>query len=386
MKMTIVLFILIMGTMSICSQASANTFVPNTDIINVKDFGAKGDGHTDDTKAIEAAIAAAMNGRSSTMQINPGNNTTIYFGGAKKIYFPYGTYCINHTLSFGSYLNIEADQAILKPTPDFSSPSNFALSGNGWQTEIEGLQFIGFSKALQINNQNADAGRVIIRGCDFIHDGVAISLTAQSSISIIKGCRFYKNKKVLLQTGDKVIFRNNWITSGALSGNHDAQIVVYGTLNFEDNLLVPIPPTPDANEPAWINNYGSVWASGIRQGAESGSFTLINNFAEATSSFLNGSTVVSVQNSTCYAEYDTTPDNPQPAAIRLFYIPNQIILENLSGLVHASLLAFSQSAATNAPVSLNDRNCSIRINNIVGNYNLPSGNWIPNSLKKFIVK
>lgn len=364
----------------------SRAIVPELGVINVKDYGAKGDGHTDDTKAIQAAITAATNAGYSTMQINPGDITNIYFGGSKKIYFPFGTYRISHTISFGTYLNIGADQAILEPTPDFRVSNQFAFSGNGWQLIIKGLQFIGFSKALQINNQNANAGRIILQNCDFINNGIAISLEAQSSISVIENCRFINDQKVLKQVGDKVILRDSWISSGTLTGNHDAQIVVYGTLHLEDDLLVPTPPATGAIEPAWINNYGSVWASGIRQGAEPGSFTLINNFARATSTFLNGSQVVSVQNSSCYAVYGTSANNPTPAVLRLFNIPNQIILENLSGLVNASLMDFSHSLSIYSEESLNNKNCSIKIGNIVGGYATGPDNLVPTPLRKFIVK
>lgn len=54
----------------------------SADIINVKDFGAKGDGKTDDTAAIAAAISYS--------------HTTPYDGG--KIYFPDGIYNISSTI------------------------------------------------------------------------------------------------------------------------------------------------------------------------------------------------------------------------------------------------------------------------------------------------
>lgn len=55
---------------------------------NVMDFGAKGDGVTDDTAAINAAIAAST----------PSNNTGNYWGQAQIVYFPAGTYLISAPL------------------------------------------------------------------------------------------------------------------------------------------------------------------------------------------------------------------------------------------------------------------------------------------------
>jgi hypothetical protein len=60
----------------------------NSGIQNVKDYGAKGDGVTDDTAAINYAIAAST----------PPSNTGIYWGQAKIVYFPAGTYLISGPL------------------------------------------------------------------------------------------------------------------------------------------------------------------------------------------------------------------------------------------------------------------------------------------------
>lgn len=68
--------------------AFADKYPSDAGIINVKDYGAKGDGLTDDTAAINAAIAA------STPSANTGN----YWGQAVIVYFPSGTYIISSPL------------------------------------------------------------------------------------------------------------------------------------------------------------------------------------------------------------------------------------------------------------------------------------------------
>jgi len=57
-------------------------------VLNVKDFGAKGDGVTDDTAAINAAIYAST----------PSSTTGDYWGQAKIVYLPSGTYIISSPL------------------------------------------------------------------------------------------------------------------------------------------------------------------------------------------------------------------------------------------------------------------------------------------------
>ena len=57
------------------------------DVVNVKDFGAVGDGVTDDTEAIQAALSAA----------------------SKAVFFPAGTYITTKTLVVGDNLSLYGD-------------------------------------------------------------------------------------------------------------------------------------------------------------------------------------------------------------------------------------------------------------------------------------
>jgi hypothetical protein len=66
----------------------AESFPTNAGVLNVRDFGAKGDGVTDDTAAINEAIAAST----------PTPNTGDFWGQAKIVFFPAGTYIISAPL------------------------------------------------------------------------------------------------------------------------------------------------------------------------------------------------------------------------------------------------------------------------------------------------
>lgn len=64
----------------------APRFPADAGVLNVRDFGAKGNGVDDDTKALEAAIEAA------------GNDTGAAFWRTRIVYLPAGTYLVSHTL------------------------------------------------------------------------------------------------------------------------------------------------------------------------------------------------------------------------------------------------------------------------------------------------
>lgn len=89
------------------------------DTVSVKDFGAVGDGVTNDTTAIQAAITAAAN---------------------KSVYFPSGTYVVT-TLTVASPCRLFG-QGILKKT---TAASSALLTLNTSDIDIDGLEFRGAS-------------------------------------------------------------------------------------------------------------------------------------------------------------------------------------------------------------------------------------------------
>ncbi len=71
---------------AIHTATAAPRFPSDASVLNVRDFGAKGNGTDDDTKALQAAIDAA------------GPDTGPAFWQTKIVYLPAGTYVVSHTL------------------------------------------------------------------------------------------------------------------------------------------------------------------------------------------------------------------------------------------------------------------------------------------------
>ena len=69
-----------------CDGACIQQFPSDSGILNVRDFGAKGDGRSDDTGPLVAAIAAA------------GTDTRAFFWRTRLVYLPSGTYRVSRSL------------------------------------------------------------------------------------------------------------------------------------------------------------------------------------------------------------------------------------------------------------------------------------------------
>lgn len=122
-----------------------------SDIINLKDYGAKGDGFADDTKAVKKALLAA-NG--------------------KKLYVPAGTYCIgNLDLSdITVYMYSDENPMFVKIDPSKNPTLTFRNCSSGY---ISGISFDG--SRIKFGDE-VDTALVYFRGSDNVE---------------IKNCNFY---------------------------------------------------------------------------------------------------------------------------------------------------------------------------------------------------
>jgi hypothetical protein len=157
------------------------------DIISVKDYGAKGDGTTDDTTAIQAAINACSSG-----WINNGGG--LYSGG-NTLYIPEGIYLVSSTLAMKvgvSIIGAGYRATVLKftNTGDGILMSSTINVNNTVNTSVENLGIFNTNAA------NTGGGYVDVGGSYVILHGVEIIgfkygvIFDQTELATIRLCKF----------------------------------------------------------------------------------------------------------------------------------------------------------------------------------------------------
>jgi hypothetical protein len=368
-------------------KATSLMYLNASSQINVKDFGAIGNGESDDTEAILQAIEYAHKQEISTYLFDKSRlKSSIFMGSIPTVYFPAGVYKITKTIPLGSYVSIKSDKAILIPSEIMIDNELAAMKGIGWQCDISGLQFIKFQTAIDLDNNNIDCGKINIEDCDFLDNKIAIKIKCQSTLTTIEKNRFINNGKVLIvEKGDKVVLAKNWISGLIFTKNIDAAIENKGVLHFNENSLGPYGGHENKyRECAWINNHRTIFALGNRQGGEMGSVTLVNNFAKADMKYPPEPNAVTIHNSDSYAVSDNIGSNITPGAIRLFEIPNQIVCEHIRGLTASCLINYGENREESIVNFLKDNFKSslvkIYINDILGGQPLDNDLIIPTAI------
>jgi len=182
--------------------------------ISVKDYGATGDGTTDDTTAIQNALNA---------------------GTGRSVYFPAGTYRISTTLLVKTKTTLVGDgmnKSIIKLTAGFGASvtaiRNEVISGTVdvyYDTDLEfyGLTFDGNNNASRTAELFAVAkvSNVTFSNCGFQnHTFIALALTANRNM-IVTECYFTNNGRPRPSTVSAPAL---WVASSALGTPYDIRV------------------------------------------------------------------------------------------------------------------------------------------------------------------
>lgn len=237
--------------------------------VNVRDFGARGDGQTDDTAAIQAAIQA-LGGISAPY---PG---TAYYHEMQELYFPPGKYQISDSLRIGNG-RFRGDGTVIEQTHPGRA---IFVSDSAWRMSFSGFTFLGGAKHLVLHNPNLDTGQIHIEKCRFYGAGeVALDVDIVSTTLAIRDCIFLECRQVWINRGcDQAIMSDCWITTAAGMRRMAAIEHRGGRLTLENLCGVPLVNGADQR---WIDNYGgNLTCRGVRFGGEGGGFTPVVNFAK----------------------------------------------------------------------------------------------------------
>jgi hypothetical protein len=170
----------------------------DTSVANVRRFGAFGDGTTDDTAAIQAAIDAATSARLSIAADAGGS--TINRRISPAVRFPLGTYVTSAPLIFDNDVdpvNIEGNEAILLADAGFTGSYAIEIGGTTLgvgNISIKGLHLLGYPNGIRCGESpnNYSMCQIVIDFVRFIGatSGTGLYIYNRSANAVISNCQF----------------------------------------------------------------------------------------------------------------------------------------------------------------------------------------------------
>jgi hypothetical protein len=299
---------------------------------NVRDFGAAGDGVTDDTAAIQLALDTAANATLAFMHVGAVDHAVV--ASRATVLFPRGVYVLSDTLR----LNAARTRIPgYHEAPDLLGEARSVLHMTRNDTDllygdqvvrwrVAGLSFVGGANQLHVGNNNTDKGQILVDDCSFLFaSGAAIRLLAPSDDAWpdrvgqsrqegrgtggtgggVSGARhglrafggsfsthvavqrsvFEECAQALVNFADWTTVDNVWVTTSPTMRNDSAVFENHDRLFLSNVLGVPRDVGGAAARQRWVDNYayrydgGRVSMRGFRFGGEGAGMAAIYNFA-----------------------------------------------------------------------------------------------------------
>lgn len=294
--------------------------------LSVRDFGAAGDGATDDTEAFRAAFQAARGHRQDRQY--PGS---VYYASQPAVLIPPGVYRLSGPIEMQHY-----DRAIGLGNPRLEMADEEAETlhiERAYRNQVEGLCFAGGKRAIYINTANLDTCQQIVRNCQFLgsREFAVYTDDCASTIMTIEHCEFLNCMQVFRNTCDKATLADCWIsTHPEMAGR--AVIENQNLLHVER--MLGVPRVNREADQRWIDNYGTVSCSQTRFGGEGAGFCAINNYAKYDADYPVNPNSIYLEDCQLYA----IGNNARRAAIYCNEIPNMITVRNCHGIIDIPLV------------------------------------------------
>ena len=290
--------------------------------VSVKDFGAVGDGITDDTDAFRLAYQAIVSLRKSSQ-------STVFDYTSPYLFIPYGKYVISGSITEATGASNSATELTVV------GESSILLGGAGtfnffefrFNCDITGVAFQGGGRAFYIQSGNADSAKFNINDCTFQNQTVECfgdDAASASSIVNIIGCKIYQVNggtnypRMGTFSVDQLNMENNWVYYG---GTGSPFYTNCNTFNFVNNLCVPNYLLASSTQRSWFYNSSSINLEGNRFGAEAGGCTIVEHEGDYSAGTVE--MLFSVTNNKIYSA--------NAPAFKFYRLPSSILISGNSG-------------------------------------------------------
>ena len=295
--------------------------------INVKDFGAKGDGKADDTSAIQKALDAAAQAVKTRQDLEiPYPNGTPprcgcdYHSTGPEVFFPSGHYLISSPLLPRSVTALRGEGHPWIEQKD--AAQDIIYSDECIRQTFTGLAFHGGHVHLNLGNNNEDNGLIRVEDCRFYGSkGTAIHVRrgSPSTQLLVLGCEIVGCEKAVITYTDMTHIRDGWLTGGC--SRDGALLENRGNLMLVENVTGV--PMVNGHDQRWIDNYGNLVCRNVRFGGEEAGFTPVVNFAKYAPRILGGVVVLD----SCWIVC-AIGNHRRPCAVYCEEIPNLLEIRN----------------------------------------------------------